>query len=236
MNVPDRLNHRRRIIYTALRSVLDKDKRIPKLFKSWDKQFAQASTFMVATYVDTWAMAGLLKDDEKRRLSRALMHFMSYDYAALKAYPDEFVSGHPSSSGITSQIASPTEAPVMAKIEPAQIPEIKPSSKPPSEANLPVQVAPLSGHSMFYETMQVILKHLATTGRSQAEILQDVLTFIKERKLMALEPLLNAWAQQNFSLEQLSKLKDPKVMQVLVVMFYKVTSDYITPPKEELKG
>ena len=72
MNVPSRINHRRRIIYTALRKVLDKDKRIPKMFMLWDRKFGQASTFMAATYIDTWVAAGLLKEQEKRDLSRAL--------------------------------------------------------------------------------------------------------------------------------------------------------------------
>jgi hypothetical protein len=231
MNVPHLLNHRRRIIYTALRSVLDKDKRIPKLFMLWDKKFGQASTFMIATYIDNWMATGLLKDHEKRDLSRALVHFMAYDYNDLKTYPNEFVGGKSIAPEILiSSAETPEPSPPQPQQEP--VPALS-KSKTLAEAVKLTQsgmVLP-PGYLMFQETMQTVLKHLKNTGRSNEDILQGLLGFIKERNLMTLEPLLTTWSKQGFSTEHLPKLKDPKVMQVFVVMFYKVASDFIIPNK-----
>jgi hypothetical protein len=244
MNVPNRINHRRRIIYTALRSVLDKDQRIPKLFKLWDRKFGQASTFMVATYIDTWMSAGFLKDQEKRDLSRALMQFMSYDYNDLKPYPDAFVTvtSSPKENPEVVIAATPNPENTPSAIEPPPKPEpIKPEPIKTGSQNAKAvaDVVKLTqsgvvlpaGYVMFQETMQTILRHLKNSGHSNEAILQSLLGFIKERNLMNLEPLLSTWSKQGFSSEHLPKLKDPKVMQVFMVMFYKVTSDFIAPTK-----
>lgn len=250
MNVPSRMNHRRRIIYTALRMVLDKDKRIPKMFMLWDKKFGQSSTFMVATYIDTWVAAGLLKDQEKRELSRALIQAISYEYDQLKSYPEEFVK--------RDQVSSPEIKPDSEPVSPQTIkPDLdQPLPDKPIEPRPPlankldtgiqgsskktiVEAVKLTqsgvvlpaGYVMFQETMQIILKHLKNTGQSNDVILQALLQFMKERQLSSLEPLLMTWSKQGFSSEHLPKLKDPKVMQVFMVMFYKITSDYIAPVK-----
>ncbi len=246
MNVPTRINHRRRIIYTALRSVLDKDQRIPKLFMLWDKRFCQSSTFMVTTYIDTWMSAGLLKEQEKRGLSRALMQYMSYDYKDLKMYPDEFVrTATPPSSQENPDLAPPVAPP--EPITPAQKPNLEPVfmnkpepiKTPGQDIKAVAEVVKLTqsgmvlpaGYVMFQETMQIVLKHLKNTGRSHQDILQSLLGFMRERNLMNLEPLLMTWSKQGFASEHLPKLKDPKVMQVFLVMFYKVASDFIAPVK-----
>jgi hypothetical protein len=224
MNIPQRLNHRRRIIYTALRSVLDKDKRIPKMFMIWDQRFGQASTFIASSYIETWMTAGLLQDHEKRDLSRALVQFMSYDYNDLKTYPSEFIRSD------TPPIAPVRSEPKAELSNSESKPEDKPEivkSKSLAEAVKLTQsglVLP-AGYVMFLETMQIILKHLKNTGRSNDDILQSLLGFIKERNLMTLEPLLTTWSKQGFSTEHLPKIKDSKVMQVFVVMFYKVASE-----------
>jgi hypothetical protein len=233
MNIPQRLNHRRRIIYTALRSVLDKDKRIPKMFMLWDQKYGQASTFIASTYIETWMTAGLLQNHEKRDLSRALVQFMSYDYNDLKTYPSEFIRSD-----------NPPIAPVRSEPNTALAQESKPESKSLNTTETPKNktlaeavkltqggVVLPAGYVMFLETMQIILKNLKNTGCSNDEVLQGLLGFIKERNLMTLEPLLTTWSKQGFSTEHLPKVKDSKVMQVFVVMFYKVASDFIVPNK-----
>jgi hypothetical protein len=286
MNVPNRLNHRRRIIYTALRNVLDKDPRIPKLFMLWDKQFGQASTFIVSSYIDLWMTAGLLKDQEKRDLSRALVQLISLDYDDLKRYPEEFV--RPDSSARleatqpfvqvakTSSLAPVNLVPVnpepvlnpepvanlnpvvnlspVAKPEPVlqtvlssgqavslvssnavsqtkittakHTPEVVKISSPTQIPNLP------PSYLIFRDTMQVFLGYIKRSQRSPENILESVLNFTQERQLTTLEPLLRGWSKQGFNLEGLPKLKDPKVMQIFIQMFYKVACDAATPKEQ----
>jgi hypothetical protein len=175
---------------------------------------------------------------------------MSYEYDQLKLYPEEFIQRDQLS---TSEIKPDSEPVSPQTIKPdldQPLPDKPIEPMPPLANKLDIGIQGSSkktiveavkltqsgvvlpaGYVMFQETMQIILKHLKNTGQSNDVILQALLQFIKERQLSSLEPLLITWSKQGFSSQHLPKLKDPKVMQVFMVMFYKITSDCIVPTK-----
>jgi hypothetical protein len=119
MIVPHRLNHRRRVVYAALRKALGRDQRIPKLFIFWDRNFATLDHFVISPYIEQAAARGWLNDVEKRDLTRALMHYMSHDYYDLPQYPEEFINIKPKNPVSVQSPATPIPSVVESQTSPS---------------------------------------------------------------------------------------------------------------------
>jgi hypothetical protein len=250
MNVPHRLNHRRRVVYAALRKAFDRDQRIPKLFIFWDRTFATLEHFVISPYVEQAATKGWLNDQEKRELTRALMHFMSHDYHELAKYPDEFVNIKPKNplvqevppkedlkstplpvagpAPVLSEIPVTTDSPVVKDVSDSSttLKQLRASSI------RKVTVTPdmMPHYLVFREVMAVLLKTLAESGRGQSELQDLVLRLMGELDLGSLEPVVYAWAEENFRLEALPVLIDQPMTQHLVQLFYRAACDVSAPP------
>jgi hypothetical protein len=251
MNVPHRLNHRRRVVYAALRKAFDRDQRIPKLFIFWDRTFAALEHFVISPYVEQAAGKGWLNDQEKRALTRALMHFMSHDYHELPKYPDEFVNIKPKnplvqevspkedskatplptlapSAPVLSEIPVTTDSPVVKDVSDSSttLKQLRASSV------RKVTVTPdmMPHYLVFREVMAVLLRSLSDSGRGQAEVQDLVLRLVNELGLETLEPVLYPWAEENFRLEALPVLIDQPTTQQLVQLFYRAACDMSAPP------
>ncbi len=240
MNVPDRLNHRRRVVYAALRKAFDRDQRIPKLFIFWDRTFASLDHFVISPYVEQAAARGWLNDQEKRDLTRALMHFMSHDYHELPLYPDEFVN-------LKAKPVAPPE-PALAQDKPGQekravsVPAVRDSQVVKISAirqPLPSPTTTLtpemsSQNVVFREVMAVELRLFKDSGRRGEELKDIVLHVAREMKVQQLEPLLETWSQQGFSLEALPMLAEPSAMRALIQLFYRAACEAVAPVSQPL--
>jgi hypothetical protein len=224
MNVPRRLNHRRRVVYAALRKALDRDQRIPKLFIFWDRTFGSLEHFVISPYTEQAAGRGLLNDQEKRDLTRALMHFMSHDYDELPNYPDEFVTFRPKPS-----------APVEGGIVPLPSPSVSVTDSQTGQALLAsLRTTPLPettpSYLIFREVIAAELKWLKNNGRTNEEVRRLVLQVARDMNLLSSETFLQTWAEQAFSLESLPVVTEQKVMQALIQVFYRAACDAQTTP------
>jgi hypothetical protein len=226
MIVPHRLNHRRRVVYAALRKALDRDQRIPKLFIFWDRNFATLDHFVISPYIEQAAARGWLTDVEKRDLTRALMHYMSHDYYDLPQYPEEFINIKPKSP-----------APVQSPVTP--VPSVTDSQSLPP---LPVRQAPVASLKMtltpemnphyliFREVMAVELRLLRDHGRSSQEMESLLLKVARDLNMQHLEPLLQLWSQGEFSLESLPIVSQQETMQDLIQLFYRAACEAFATP------
>jgi hypothetical protein len=221
MIVPDRLNHRRRVVYAALRKALDRDQRIPKLFIFWDRTFANLDHFVISPYIEQAAARGLLNDQEKRDLTRALMHYMSHDYHDLPKYPEEFVNFKPKNPVPASPI-TPVPSTRESQIVPPKVPL----------ASLKMTVTPEMSPSylVFREVMAVELRLLRDAGRSPEDMKRLVLKNVQGLNKPGLEPLMQEWAERNFSLESLPVLAEATLMQALIQVFYQAACEALTTP------
>ncbi|MGL4609558.1 MAG: hypothetical protein ACRCYY_07710 [Trueperaceae bacterium] len=216
MNVPDRLNHRRRVVYAALRKTLARDQRIPKLFIFWERAFAKLEHFVLSPYLDQAANRGLLNEQEKRDLTRALMHFMSYSFEDLPPFPEEFVNFKPKPVTLvptsdTAGLDTPVPlAPSSGVVSTYTLPAL--SSSVPSQ---------LTPHDLvFREVLALELKLLQTTGHRPEAIQAFVIKATRPMDLPLVEPLLQIWSRDNYKLEALSPISDPLTMQSLIQIFY----------------
>jgi hypothetical protein len=246
MNVPRRLNHRRRVVYAALRKALDRDQRIPKLFIFWNRNFSSLDHFVISPYIEQAASKGWLNDQEKRELTRSLMYFMSHDYQELPEYPDEFINLKPRNPLVQEVPASPrVESPL--KITPviSEVPVIRdtPVAKEVTDSSATlkqvrsssirkVTVTPemMPHYLVFREVMSILLKTLKDSGRSSDDVRNLVFGLAAELNLIDLEPLLQPWSEQGFSLEELPILIEQPTTQLLVQLFYQVACELSKPP------
>jgi hypothetical protein len=221
MIVPDRLNHRRRVVYAALRKALDRDQRIPKLFIFWDRTFANLDHFVISPYIEQAAARGLLSDQEKRELTRALMHYMSHDYHDLPKYPEEFVNFKPKNP-VLSVSVTPVPSTRSSQVSPPKVPL----------ASLKMTITPEMSPSylVFREVMAVELRLLRDAGRSPEEMKRLVLKSTEALDKPELEPLLQTWSESIFSLESLPILSESAAMQALIQVFYQAACEALTTP------
>jgi hypothetical protein len=237
MNIPSRLNHRRRVVYAALRKALGRDQRIPKLFIFWNRTFASLDHFVISPYTEQAAGRGLLNDQEKRDLTRALMHYMSHDYHDLPEYPEEFINLKPKS-------APPVISPAVVARESHVTPV--PSIREDQVISLPIQKAqaPLASLKMtltpemnpsylvFREVMAVELRLLRDNGRNPEGVKALVLKTAQHLNLQELEPLLHIWSTHEFSLGTLPVLSEQSSMQALIQLFYQAACEALGTPVE----
>jgi hypothetical protein len=225
MIVPDRLNHRRRVVYAALRKALGRDQRIPKLFIFWDRTFAKLDHFVISPYIEQSASRGLLNDQEKRDLTRALMHYMSHDYHDLPQYPDEFVNFKPKTS-ITP--ANQNLTPVPAEVQNVSLPQKVQAPLASLKMTLTPEMSP--SYLVFREVLAVELRLLRDAGRSNEEMRALVLKAAKQMSGVALDSMLEVWGESGFSLDTLPVVADPAAMQALIQVFYQAACEALTTP------
>lgn len=88
--IPDQINHRRRVLYMALRQVLGEDRRVDAIFKICDPLVREEH--FVASRVAEWVTdTQLLKPEEQVSLIRALLRAMRLPYEELPKFPDHLV-------------------------------------------------------------------------------------------------------------------------------------------------
>lgn len=88
--IPDQINHRRRVLYLALRQVLGEDRRVDAIFKICDPLVREEH--FVASRVAEWVTdTGLLKPEEQVSLTRVLLQTMRRPYHELPKFPDHLV-------------------------------------------------------------------------------------------------------------------------------------------------
>jgi hypothetical protein len=238
MNVPQRLNHRRRVV----------------IF--WDRNFSALDHFVVSPYIEQAAAKGWLNDQEKRELTRSLMHYMSHDYTTLPQYPDEFVNIKPRNVLAQDNRATPVpvagdaqavkEMPVVKDVETvkdvqpekdarvvkdvADAPTILRQMRSSSVRKVTLTPEMMPHYLVFREVMAVLLKSLKENERSSEEVRDLVLAVARDMNLAELEPLLQTWAEQDFSLEALPVLIEQPTTQLLVQLFYRAACEVSTPP------
>jgi hypothetical protein len=236
MNVPQRLNHRRRVVYAALRKSLDRDQRIPKLFIFWDRNFAALEHFVISPYIEQAAGKGWLNDQEKRELTRSLMFYMSHTYEELPQYPDEFVNIKPKNplvQELPQQEQSPKKTPVINEAQVlAEASESLTLNQLRSSSVRKVTVTPdmMPHYLVFREIMAVLLKSLQGSGRSSDDLRGLVFSLAAEMNFIELEPLIQAWAEQEFNLEALPPLIEQPTTELLVQLFYRAACEVSKPP------
>jgi hypothetical protein len=226
MIVPHRLNHRRRVVYAALRKSLDRDQRIPKLFIFWDRNFATLDHFVISPYIEQAAARGWLNDPEKRDLTRALMHYMSHDYYDLPQYPEEFVNVKPKSS-------TPAQTPLTPVPSVTQSQTLPPSAvRHGAVASLKMTLTPEMNppYLIFREVMAVELKLLRDHGRSSQDIEVLLLGVARDLNMEHLEPLLKSWSRQGLTLESLPIVSGQETMQDLIQLFYRAACEALATP------
>jgi hypothetical protein len=259
MNVPNRLNHRRRVVYAALRKALDRDQRIPKLFIFWDRSFATLEHFVISPYTEQAAGKGWLNDQEKRALTRALMYFMSHTYEELPKYPDEFVNIKPKNPLVQDlpKPEQPQEPPIIKEVQvveearaamDAQAPkdaqavkdaqalkELRDSSVTLKQLRMSsvrkVTITPemMPHYLVFREVMAVLLKSLRESVRPRDDVHGLVFVIAVELGMNELEPLLQSWSEQDFSLDELPILVEQTTTEQLVQLFYHVACEISKP-------
>jgi hypothetical protein len=226
MIVPHRINHRRRVVYAALRKALGRDQRIPKLFIFWDRNFAALDHFVISPYIEQSAARGWLNDAEKRDLTRALMHYMSHDYYDLPQYPEEFVNVKPKGSVPAQSPVTPVPSVTESQITPP-VP-----MKQGVLASLKMTLTPeMNPHYLiFREVMAVELRLLRDHGRSAQDMEALLLRVADDLNMEYLEPLLQAWSQGGLSLESLPIVSEQETMQDLIQLFYRAACEAFATP------
>jgi hypothetical protein len=242
MNIPSRLNHRRRVVYAALRKALGRDQRIPKLFIFWDRTFASLDHFVISPYTEQAAGRGLLNDQEKRDLTRALMHYMSHDYHDLPEYPEEFINLKPKSASPGVAQAAVAQAVVARESHVTPVPSIREDqviSLPLQKAQAPLASLKMTltpemnpSYLVFREVMAVELRLLRDNGRNAEGVKALVLKTAQHLNLQELEPLLHIWSTHEFSLETLPVLSEQSSMQALIQLFYQAACEALGTPVE----
>lgn len=226
MIVPHRLNHRRRVVYAALRKALDRDQRIPKLFIFWDRNFATLDHFVISPYIEQAAARGWLTDVEKRELTRALMHYMSHDYYDLPQYPEEFINVKPKS---TAPLQSPV-TPVPSVTDSQNLPPLQVRQAPVASLKMTLTPEMNPNYLIFREVMAVELRLLKEHGRSTQDTETLLLKVARDLNLQLLEPLLRLWSETEFSLESLPVVSDQQTMQDLIQLFYRAACEALATP------
>ena len=231
MIVPHRLNHRRRVVYAALRKALDRDQRIPKLFIFWDRNFATLDHFVISPYIEQAATRGWLNDQEKRELTRALMHYMSHDYFDLPQYPEEFINLKPKSS---SPVQSPV-TPVPSLAERQSTPPLRQTPLASLKMTLTPEMNP--HYLIFREVMAVELRLLKEHRRNSQDTEVLLIKLARDLDMGYLEPLLQLWSQAGLGLETLPVVSEQKTMQDLIQLFYRAACEALaTPVRTTLSG
>jgi len=88
--IPDQINHRRQVLYLALRQVLGQDQRVDVIFKFCDPLVREEH--FVASRVAEWVIdTRLLKPEEQVLLTRVLLQTMRLPYNKLPKFPDHLV-------------------------------------------------------------------------------------------------------------------------------------------------
>jgi hypothetical protein len=235
MNVPQRLNHRRRVVYAALRKSLERDQRIPKLFIFWDRNFAALEHFVISPYIEQAAAKGWLNDQEKRDLTRSLMFYMSHLYEELPKYPDEFVNIKPKNpllQELPKQEAS-KNTPIVHETQPSrEVSDASSQKQLRSSSIRKVTVTPemMPHYLVFREVMAVALKSLQGSGRSTDEVQGLIFGLAAEMNMIELEPLLQDWSEEGFGVEALPALIEQPTTELLVQLFYRAACELSKPP------
>jgi hypothetical protein len=233
MIVPHRLNHRRRVVYAALRKALARDQRIPKLFIFWDRNFATLDHFVISPYIEQAAARGWLTDVEKRDLTRALMHYMSHDYYDLPQYPEEFINVKPKSPAPVQSPVTPVPSVTESQITPPL--PVKQGVLASLKMTLTPEMNP--NYLIFREVMAVELRLLKEHGRSSQDMKTLLLELARDLNMQHLEPLLQSWSQQGLSLESLPIVSEQETMQNLIQLFYRAACEALaTPVRNTLSG
>jgi hypothetical protein len=226
MIVPHRLNHRRRVVYAALRKALGRDQRIPKLFIFWDRNFATLDHFVISPYIEQAAARGWLNDVEKRDLTRALMHYMSHDYYDLPQYPEEFINIKPKNPVSVQSPATPIPSVVESKTSPSL--SVRQAPLASLKMTLTPEMSP--NYLIFREVMTVELRLLKEHGRSSQETESLLFKVARDLNRSYLEPLLQLWSQAGFSLETLPVVSEQETMQDLIQLFYRAACEALATP------
>jgi hypothetical protein len=76
----------------------------------------------------------------------------------------------------------------------------------------------------------VELRLLRDAGRSPEDMKRLVLKNVQGLNKPGLEPLMQEWAERNFSLESLPVLAEATLMQALIQVFYQAACEALTTP------
>jgi hypothetical protein len=166
------------------------------------------------------------------------MYYMSHDYHELPLYPDEFVNLK------AKPVAPPEPAPAQNKAEQEKrglsVPTVRDSQvvrisgirHPSPTTTLTPEMS--SQNVVFREVMALQLKLFKDSGRRGEELKDIVLNVAREMKVQQLEPLLETWSQQGFSLEALPVLAEPSAMRALIQLFYRAACEAVAPVSSSL--
>ncbi|MDX2004025.1 MAG: hypothetical protein SFU83_02005 [Meiothermus sp.] len=217
MVIPEQINHRRRVVYSSLLTVMSDAERAQALFVLLNSHLEAEEHFVASRVAELASQSGRLSAEERMPFTRALMQNMRLGYEQLLRYPDHLVQPTLNGQLVNAQ-------PLAASAPQPRTGNTQTHTPAPGSPSIAEAVRPAT--AVFRRVLGGLLEPLRSTA-GLGEIMVEIALQTEHRGLV--RPILQPWSQAGLTVEAMAGNLSQQQMHGIVNVLYLTACDLLGP-------